>query len=37
MKKRHLNPDMAVIEEFQFYVDPEEAAKLKKYGCVRRV
>ncbi|CAD8160799.1 unnamed protein product [Paramecium octaurelia] len=30
MKKRHLTPDGPVMEEFQFYVDPEEANRLKK-------
>ncbi|CAD8065001.1 unnamed protein product [Paramecium primaurelia] len=30
MKKRHLTPDGPVMEEFQFYVDPEEANRLKR-------
>lgn len=30
MKKRHLTVDGPVMEEFQFYVDPEEAARLKR-------
>lgn len=31
MKKRHLNPDGPYLEEFQFYVDQEEAGRLKRY------